>query len=201
VKKTQSTVVALFLLFSVSAAFAGHEYIAFDSKGNMVIAGPFNAIVPIPEGARMGKPAHTKESFLDEDLKVSKAGYFADDRFVIVQVETTNAETGTLSNENLPKYRIGDQDFRARTLCIDISQEELDADDNALLEYVEDYNVQIVPAVQAVQLFVTTDDGTGIGTIIYMRNVPEGCDGMTPEFESQFNEDFGGFVQSIQDRN
>jgi hypothetical protein len=201
VKKTQSTVVALFLLFSVSAAFAEHEYIAFDSKGNMVIAGPFNAIIPIPGEARIGKAEHTKESFLAEDLRVSKAGYFADDRFVIVQVETTNAEAGTLTNENLPVYKIGDDDFRARTLCIDISQDELDADDNALLEYVEDYNVQIVPAVQAVQLFVTTDDGTGIGTIIYMRNVPEGCEGMTAEFESKFDEDFGGFVQSIQDRN
>jgi hypothetical protein len=201
VKRTTSTVAAFLIVFSVPAAFAAHEYIAFDSKGNMVIAGPFNAIIPVPEDARIGKPDHTQETFLAEDLKVSKAGYFADDRFVIVQVETTNAEAGTLSDENLPTYKIGDRDFRARTVCIDISQDELDADDNALLEYVEDYNVQIVPSVQAVQLFVASEDGTAVGTIMYMRNVPEGCNGMTPEFESEFDDDFGGFIQSIQDRN
>ena len=200
-KRTILKVTAFVFLFSVPAAYAAHEYIDIDSKGNMVIAGPFNAIVPVPEGARVGKPKHTTESFLAEDLKVSKAGYFADDRFVIVQVETTNAAPGTLTNENLPTYTIGDRDFRARTQCIDISQEELDSDDNALLEYVEDYNVQIVPAVQAVQLFVTTEDGTGVGTIMYMRNVPEGCNAMTPEFETEFKDAFSRFIQSIQDRN
>jgi hypothetical protein len=69
------------------------------------------------------------------------------------------------------------------------------------MEYVENYNVQIVPAVNAVQLFVTTEDGTGVGTILYMRNVPEGCNGMTPEFETEFDDAFGVFIQSIQDRN
>ena len=88
-----------------------------------------------------------------------------------------------------------------RTLCLDISQEELDADDAPLLEYIESYNVQIVPAVNAVQLSVTTEDGTGEGSIIYMRNVPGGCDAMTPEFEAEFEADFGTFIQSIQDRN
>ena len=200
-KRTILKVATLLFLFSVPAAYTAHEYIEIDSKGNMVIAGPFNAIIPVPEGARVGKPKHTTESFLAEDLKVSKAGYFADDRFVIVQVETTNAAPGTLTNENLPVYKVGDRDFRARTQCIDISQEELDSDDNALLEYVEDYNVQIAPAVQAVQLFVTTEDGTGVGTIMYMRNVPEGCNAMTPEFVAEFDDAFGRFIQSIQDRN
>ena len=200
-KSTISKVVAMVFLFFAAASHAAHEYIDFDSKGNMVIAGPFNAIIPIPEGARIGKAEHTTESFLAEDLKVSKAGYFADDRFVMVQVETTNAAPWTLTNENLPTYKIGDRDYRARTQCIDISQEELDADDNALLEYVEDYNVQIVPAVQSVQLFVTTEDGTGVGTVLFMRNVADGCNSMTPEFKAEFDDAFGRFIQSIQDRN
>ena len=200
-KKTTLTVAAVFLLFSLAAAAADHEYIAFDSNGNMVIAGPFNAIIPIPEDARIGKPEHTRETFLAEDLKVSKAGYFADDRFVLVQVETTNAAAGTLTNENLEIYKIGDRDFRARSLCIDISQEELDSDDNALFEYVESYNVQIVPGVQAVQLFVTSDDGTAEGFILFMRNVPGGCVDMTSEFEEEFDAAFGRFIESVQDRN
>ena len=188
-------------LLVASTAFAGHAYIDYDADGNMVLSGPFEAIIPRPEGARMGGPEHSKLSFMGEDLNVSMAGYFADDQFVIVQVETTNAAAGTLSNENLEIYELAGREFRARTLCIDISQEELDSDDNAMLEYVEDYNVQIVPAVQAVQLFVTTEDGTGEGTVLFMRNVPEGCNGMTPEFEAEFNDAFGRFIQSIQDRN
>jgi len=194
-------VAAFLFLFSLSAANAGHEYIDFDSDGNMIIAGPFNAIIPIPGDARVGKAEHTTDSFLSEDLKVSKAGYFADDQFVIVQVETTNAAAGTVSDRNLPAYKIGDTKFRARTQCIDISQEELDSDDNPLLEYVEDYNVQIVPAVRAVQLFVSNDDGTAVGTILYMRNVPGGCNSMTPEFASEFKDAFDRFIQSIQSRN
>lgn len=194
------TVAAASLLVSMSAA-AEHQYIEFAKVGHMVIAGPFNAVIPIPGDARVGEPEHTTEKFLSEILKISKAGYFSDDQFVMVQVETTNAPAGTLTSENLPVYKIGDRDFRARTLCIDISQEELDADDAPLLEYVESYNVQIVPAVNAVQLSVTTEDGTGEANIIYMRNVPGGCDAMTPEFKAEFEADFGGFIESIQDRN
>jgi hypothetical protein len=200
VKKTTMTVAAIAFLSSISAA-AEHQYLEFAEAGHMVIAGPFNAVIPIPGDARVGKPEHTTEKFLSETLKVSKAGYFADDAFVMVQIETTNSPAGTLTNENLPIYKIGDRDFRARTLCMDISQEELDSDDSPLLEYVESYNVQIVPAVNAVQLSVTTEDGTGEGNIVYMRNVPGGCDTMTPEFGAEFDAAFGGFIESIQDRN
>lgn len=117
-------------------AAAEHQYIEFAKAGHMVVAGPFNAVIPIPADARVGEPEHTTEKFLTETLKVSKAGYFADDQFVMVQVETTNAPAGTLTNKNLPTYKIGDRDFRARTLCLDISQEELDEDDAPMFEYI-----------------------------------------------------------------
>ena len=198
-RKTTLCVATATVLFSLSAA-AEHQYIEFAKAGHMVIAGPFNAVIPVPENARIGEPVHTTENFLSETLKVAKAGYFADDQFVMVQIETTNAPAGTLTNENLPTYKIGNRDFRARTLCIDISQEELDADDAPLFEYIESYNVQIVPAVNAVQLSVTNDDGTAEGNIIFMRNVPGGCDAMTAEFEAEFEADFGRFIQTIQDR-
>ena len=119
----------------------------------------------------------------------------------MVQVETTNAGEGTLTNQNLPVYKIGESEFRARDTCIEISQEELDADDDPLFEYVETQNVQIVPAVQAVQLIVTTEDGTGSGAILYMRNVPDGCNAVTPEFKSEFDAAFGRFIESIQAAN
>ena len=200
-KKMTMTATTILIGLFASAAFAGHAYIDYDAEGNMVLSGPFDAIIPKPEGARTGGPEHSTLSFMGEDLKVSMAGYFADDQLVIVQVETTNASTGTLTNKNLPIYELAGREFRARTVCIDISQEELDADDDALFEFVEKQDVQIVPGVQAVQLFVTTDDGTGEGVILYVRNVPGGCGELTPEFEAEFHATFERFIESIRSAN
>ena len=182
-------------------ALADHSYVSMDDEENMVLEGPFNALIPKPEGARVGGPEHSSESFLDEELKISKAGYFADDRFVMIQIETTNGAPGTMSTENLPVYEIAGEEFRARTLCVDISQEELDSDSDPLFEFIEGQNVQIVPAVHAVQLMVTTEDGRGQGTILYMRNVPGGCDTVTEEFEKEFHGAFERFVESIRAAN
>ncbi len=195
------TAAAVSFLLVAATAFADHAYISYDADENMVISGPFNAVIPKPEGARVGDPEHSTRSFLAEELKISRAGYFADDQFVLVQVETTNAASGTLTNKNLPVYEIAGREFRARETCIDISQQELDADDDPLFEYVESQNVQIVPAVNAVQLVVVTDDGTGEGAIVYMRNVPGGCGALTPEFEAEFDGAFGRFIESIQSAN
>ena len=197
---TMAAAAALGCCLAFTAA-ADHANIHFDADGNMLVSGPFDVIIPKPEGARTGGPEHSSPSFLDEDLKVSKAGYFADDQFVMVQVETTNAAPGTLTNKNLPVYELAGEEFRARTACVDISQEELDSDDDPLFEFIEGQNVQIVPAVQAVQLFVTTDDGTGEGKILYMRHVPGGCDAMSPEFEAEFKAAFERFIESIRDAN
>ena len=193
-----ATVLTLFL---ANAASAGHAYINFDDDGNMVLSGPFSIVIPKPEGARSGPVENSTPSFLDEELKVSKAGYFADDQFVLVQVETTNAGEGALTNQNLPVHELAGREYRARTACLDISQEELDGDDDPLFEYLESQNVQIVPAVQAVQLFATTDDGTGQGTILYMRNYPAGCDAMTDDFKAEFKAAFERFIESIQEAN
>ena len=200
-KKIIITAVGVLTCFVGSAALASHAYIDFDADGNMVLSGPFDAVIPKPEGARIGRPENSTVSFMGEDLKVSMAGYFADDQFVIVQVETTNAPAGTLSNENLPVYELAGREFRARTVCVDISQEELDADDDPLFEFVEQHAVQIVPAAQVVQLFVTADDGTAEGVILYVRNVPDGCDALTPEFETEFHAAFERFIESIRSAN
>jgi len=201
VKKNTMMISAVIVLLVAPAAFAGHAYISYDAENNMVISGPFNAVIPKPEGARIGTPEHSTEHIQGEELKTSKAGYFGDDQLVMVHVETTNASAGTLTNENLPVYLIGDREFRARETCIEISQEELDADDDPIFEYVETQNVQIVPAVQAVQLIVTNEDGTGSGAILYMRNVPDGCSAVTPEFKAEFDAAFGRFIESIQTAN
>ena len=192
---------AALLSLGNSAALAEHAYIGLDENENMVLSGPFNAIIPKPEGARVGAPKHTNPSFLDENLKVSKAGYFTDDQLVMVQIETTSAGPGALTNENMPVYALAGEEFRARTGCISISQEELNRDDDSLFEFIEDQNVQIVPAVKTVQLSVINDDGSGEGKILYMRNVPGGCDSLTPEFESDFEDAFERFIESIRGAN
>jgi hypothetical protein len=192
-----------FVLLSVctSGAFAENGYIKFDDNENMVISGPFEATIPKPAGARIGGPEDSTSTFMDEKITASKAGYFADDQMVIVQVETTNAPAGTLTNENLPIHVIGGREFRARTLCVDISQDDLNTDDDPFFEFIEDQNVQIVPAVQALQLSVVTDDGTGEGSILYLRNVPGGCDSVSAEFIAEFEAAFGRFIESIQTAN
>ena len=200
-KRIITTTLTSLVMCVTSTAFAGHAFVDFDDDGNMVISGPFNAIIPKPEGARLGGPEHSTPSFLDEELKISKAGYFADDQFVVVKVEQTNAGAGTVTNVNLPVMELAGEEFRARTGCIDISQEDLDADDDPLFEFTETQNVQIVPAVNAVQLFVVDDEGTAEGIILYMRNVPGGCSTMTDEFEAKFTADFERFIESIRSAN
>ena len=199
--KTRISMTFILLSVCASGAFAENGYIKFDDSENMVISGPFEATIPKPEGARIGGPEDSTESFMDEKLAISKAGYFADDQLVIVRVETTNAPAGTLTNENLPIFEIGGQEFRARTVCIDISQEELDSDNDPFFEFIEGQNVQVVPAVQAVQLSVIADDGTGEGSITYLRNVAGGCDSVSAEFMAEFEGAFGRFIESIQGAN
>lgn len=188
-------------LFLASTAYAGHSYIQYDDDGNMVLSGPFSLVIPKPPKARLGPIKHSSPSFMDEKLKVSKAGYFGDDQFVMVEVETTNAGQGTMSNKHLPVYELAGREYRARTACLDISQDELDNDEDPLFEYIETQNVQIVPAVQAIQLFATNDEGTAQGTILFLRNYPAGCDAMTEEFEAEFMAAFEGFIESIRNAN
>jgi len=195
------TAAAALSCFIVSAALADHSYIEFDADENMVISGPFDVIIPKPAGARLGGPEHTTPSFMSEDLKVSRAGFFGDHQFVMVDIETTNASAGTLTNSNLPVYELAGQEFRARTVCLDISQAELDADDDPIFEFIEGQSVQIVPAVNVLQLFVTNDDGTAEAKILFIRNVPDACSAMTADFEADFKAAFERFVEAIQAAN
>ena len=131
-------------------ATAGHSYIEFDDAGNMLISGPFDATIPKPKAATgvLG-PKHSTPSFLDEDLKVSRAAYHAADQLVVVQVEQTNAGTGSLTNENLPVMELAGEEFRAREARINISQEELDADDDPLFEFIERMRRQALRIAQS----------------------------------------------------
>ena len=200
-KIMRMTATAVLSCFLASAALADHSYIEFDADGDMVVSGPFNVTIPKPAGARLGGPEHTTPSFMSEDLKVSRAGFFGDHQFVLVDIETTNATAGTLTNTNLPAYELAGQEFRARTACLDISQAELDADDDPIFEFIEDQSVQIVPAVNVLQLFVTNDDGTAEAKILFMRNVPGACSAMTADFEAEFEAAFERFIEAVRKAN
>jgi hypothetical protein len=195
------TAAAALSCFLASAALADHSYIDFDADGNMVLSGPFDLTIPKPAGARLGGPEHTTPSFMSEDLKVSRAGFFGDNQFVMVEIETTNAAAGTLTNKNLPVYELAGEEYRGRSVCLDISQEELDADDDPIFEFIEGQSVQIVPAVNVLQLFVTSEDGTGEAKILFIRNVPDGCGAMTADFEADFKAAFERFVEAVRKAN
>lgn len=199
-QKKMTTAAALLCCLAATSGLADdHAYIGFNDAGDMIISGPFDAVIPKPPGGRPAGPLHTSLRVDNERLKTSQAGFFADDRFVMVQVETTDAPAGTLTNSNLPVIELAGEEFRARTACMEISQEELDMDDDPIFEFIERQNVQIVPAVNARQLFVTNDDGTAEGVILYMRNVGS-CD-LDEEFEKDFDGQFENFVASIREAN
>jgi hypothetical protein len=197
----RSTITATLLCLAATAAQSEESYIAFDDAGNMVLTGPFELTIPRPGDARPGGPRQTAPSLLDEQLTVSTAGYFGTDQFVIVQVETTNAGPGTMSNEFLPVMTLAGEEFRAREACVDISQEQLDADTDPLFEFVEEFDVQVVPAVMAMQLLAVDPSGAGLGTILFMRNVKDGCESVTPEFKDKFTGDFERFIAAVRAAN
>ena len=195
------TGIAVLLCLITPASYAQHSYIAFDDAGNMLLSGPFELTIPRPGQGKPGGPHDSSPSLLDEELKVSTAGYFGGDQFVVVQVETTNAGPGTMSDRALPVMNLAGEEFRARKACIDISQEALDADDDPLFEFVEQYNVQIVPAVMAMQLLAVDESGSALGTILFVRHVAGGCGSMTPAFEEKFIGDFERFIESVRAAN
>ncbi len=68
------TASAVLICLVAPAAFADHAYINYDADENMVISGPFDAVIPKPPNARIGAPEHSTERFLAEHLKISKPG-------------------------------------------------------------------------------------------------------------------------------
>ena len=182
-----------------SVALAGDEgYLMFNDKGQLVVSGPFNVIIPAPPESRPAGPIHANPQFLDESLHVSRAGFFRDDEFVVIEVETTDAPAGTLSYEGrLPTIELGGVTFYTRALCIEFTQEEVDAGNDPLRDFVKSQNIRLVPGVYARQLFVTTQDGTGEGVILYAQSL-DSCELATDEFASEFDQRFERFIESVE---
>ena len=118
-----------------------------------------------------------------------------------MQVETTSAGAGTMSDEFLPLMKLAGRDFRARKACVDISQDQLNEGNDPLFEFIEGFNVQIVPAVMAMQLIAVDESGSALGTVLFIRNVSGGCEAMSPDFEKKFTGDFERFIESVRAAN
>jgi hypothetical protein len=200
VKQIVALAAAMFFIIPALAETEDHAYLTFDSKDRLIVSGPFSVRIPKPKGARAAGPVHSNPRFMREQLRLSKAGYFVEDRFVVVEVETTNAGAGTISYDHLPTIELAGQDFHTRSACVGISQEELDAGDDPLLEFVQAQGFELRPAVYARQLLIATDDGGGEGVILYARRVND-CAEVTEAFEKEFDGQFDRFIQSIRDVN
>ena len=191
--------VGLGFLLSMSAG-ADHGYLAFNEDGSLVVSGPFSVAIPRPGEARPAGPVHSHLQFMAENLQNSKAGYFVEDRFVVVEVETTDAPAGTLDYSALQLIELAGQEFRTRAACLEISQEAADAEDDPLLKFITDQGFNVVPAVMGQQLFVTTEDGTAEGIILFGKRTLD-CDEITEERQQEFTGQFERFIQSIRDAN
>lgn len=199
-KKRVMLASAILLTSTVLAGDSGHEYLAFDDQDQLVVSGPFEVSIPTPEGARKAEPVHSQSRFMREQLRTSKAGFFVDDRFVVIEIETTDAPPGTLTYPRLPIIEMAGHEFHTRAGCLEFTQEDLDTDDDPLIEFIERQGFDLMPAVHARQLFVTTDDGTGEGIILFARRI-EDCSALSQEFEEDFDNQFERFIASIQQAN
>jgi hypothetical protein len=192
--------IAMLIVSVAHAADIDHAYLEFDKRDRLVVSGPFSVIIPKPEGSRPAGPVHSNPRFMREQLRLSKAGYFVDDRFVVVEVETTDAGPGTLSYASLPTIELAGQEFHTRSACVEIDQAELDAGDDPLLEFVQAQGFVLQPAIYARQLMITTDDGGGEGIILYARRVGD-CGEVSADFAAEFDAQFERFIASIREAN
>ena len=190
------------ILFCSGAAAASkdHEYLHFEGSDRLIISGPFDVVIPKPDGWRTADPVHSSPRLMMEQLQLSKAGFFSDEWLIVIEIETTDAAPGTLSNENLPTIAIAGSEFRARSRCVEISQQDIDAGDVPMLEFIQNQNFDPTPAVFARQLFVTTDDGTGEGIILFARRIGS-CENVTDAFSEEFDREFEKFVVSVRNAN
>jgi hypothetical protein len=201
-KKMRVFTVLIGIFIFASTVFAqGHAYLAFDDDNQLIMSGPFSVTIPVPGGARAGEPAHDTEHLMGETLLTSRAGYFNDDQFLVIEVETTDAPTGTIDYGRLPIIEMAGSEYHSRVFCFSISEVELQQDDKEpVVEFILNNDFDITPAVYARQLLISTDDGTGETSVLYGQRVAS-CDAVTPELESDFDLRFEKFVKSVREAN
>ena len=192
-------VLSLICLFVMPAALAEHEHLRIDGE-NLIVSGPFDLIIPRPPGANFSNIQNSHTNFGMEKLQTSRGGFYLDDRIMIIEVETTDAPAGTISYEGMPTVEFAGLMLPSRAACFPVSEEQVDADDEPLLEFMQQIGFDPRPGMYGRQLLLANKDGTGEGVALYAKRI-ESCENITNEQIAAFDAQFEQFVQRVKDVN
>ncbi len=198
--KMRLLIAAAVLVFMAQLALADHQYLTLDLNGDLLVSGPFNMVIPMPPSATPAKTRHTKSSFGMEQLRTSRGGYYDDDRILVIEVETTDAEPGTISYEGMPVVEMAGLELPSRSACLAVSQEQVDAGDEPVLVFMSTNGFDPTPAIYGRQLFMMNADGTGEGIALYAKRVGS-CAVVDDAFIAEFDGQFERFVAAVRAAN
>jgi len=171
-------------------------YLAFDDEGNLTASGPFRFVVSRPDGFEAVGPADSREIFLGENLRTSRAGFLASERFILLEIETTDSQVGQISYSSLPTVSLAGIDFHTRVSCVEFDESESALNTHEVLAFLRSKGYPIAPGQYMRQLLKATDDGKAEGTILFMHHVSScGDDVVTEEFKKMFDADFEAFLK------
>lgn len=194
-------ITVLMLGFTAPVAMADHEYLSLAANGDLVASGPFNLVIPKPPAkAETILPRNSHTSFGLERLRTSRAGFFDDYRVMIIEVETTDGAPGTIDYSGMPMVEMAGLTLPSRRGCLLISEDQLEADSEPLLELMRQINFDPKPAMYGRQVFLVAEDGRAEGIALYARRV-DNCDTMTDADMAEFDAQFERFIQSIRAAN
>jgi hypothetical protein len=197
----KAQIVLLLALLGSSVALADdHAYLEFDQNGNLVASGPFDAIIPAPEGFQRAEPLHTSPQFMGETLQMTKAGFHNDDFFILLLIETTDAGAGTLSYDHMPTINFAGRDFHTQVGCLAITEQVIESNDVPTIEYIEHQGFNLLPAIYARQLLIQSEDGSGEAAILFAEQI-ESCDQVSEAYKTRFDQQFEKFIAEVRRAN
>jgi hypothetical protein len=192
---------ATLLLLTASPLYAAdHQYLALTDDGQLLASGPFKLLIPTPPDARVAPPRHSQTRFRMEQIRTSRAGFYDNDRILIIEVETTDGPPGTLDYSGLPVVEIAGLELPSRSACVAVSQADLDEGGEPLLDLMQEVGFDPTPALYGRQLFLVNEARTAEGVALYAKRVGD-CAQVTDAFIATFDAQFEKFVQSIRDAN
>ena len=190
---------SLVALFASQTALAEHQYLTIDGE-NLLVSGPFELTIPRPPGAKFANVQNSHTRFGMENLATSRGGFFVDDRILIIEVETTDAPAGTISYEGMPVVELAGLRLPSRSACLPLNKEQLEADDEPLIEFMNRIGFDPTPGMYGRQLLLTSKDGTGEVDALFAKRV-KNCDEISEEEMAEFNAQFERFAQRVRDAN
>ena len=192
-------ITSLLSILGIQPAMAEHQYLLVDGE-NLLVSGPFELTIPRPPGAKFANVQNSHTNFGMERLQTSRGGFFVDDRILIIEVETTDAPTGTINYEGMPVVELAGLQLPSRAACLPVTEEQIDADDEPLLEFMEQIGFDPRPGLYGRQLFLANKDGTGEGIALYAKRVDD-CANISKAQLDVFEMQFEAFVKRVREAN